>query len=201
MYTAAHTTQHVQLTGSLLFHSHRMHTRVASTAMAMNRQNTHLFGVPLSDSFSAHSVTTAVTRSFNLLTKPSPRTPTTSSTSNRQSRACHSIQPRAKGRPHHPQHQCTSSGSQEDEQPASRTSGDAEIFTGAGGVTRREFFTTLGSAGAAAAAWAAVASSATAATGAATDRKVAGGGSKAVFGTVRQPVAGLPVMVHVLDSA
>lgn len=54
-------------------------------------------------------------------------------------------------------------------------------------MTRREFFTSLGSAGAAAAAWAAVASSTTAATGDGGGKKVAGGALKAgVFGTVSE---------------
>lgn len=114
-----------------------------------------------------------------------PRIPTaTTTTSAKQARACHPIQSRTKGHQH--QHQCAS-GSQEDEQPEYCSSGSKEIFTVAGGVTRREFFATLGSAGAAAAAWAAVASSATAATGGAGDRKAPGGESKAgVFGTVRE---------------
>eukprot|EP00752_Nemacystus_decipiens_P006180 g5577.t1 len=130
------------------------------------------------------------TRSFTLPAKPFPRLPTTTTTSDTQPRACHSIRSRSKGQRQHHQHhhRCTGGARQEDEPPASGTSGDDEIFAGAaGGVTRRELFTTLGSAGAAAAAWAAVASSAAAARGGAGDRKVPGGESKAgVFGTVEK---------------
>lgn len=100
------------------------------------------------------------------------------------------------------QQQCSGS-SQQDERPAQipgnthntdntdNTNDEYEghpIFGSGGGVTRRAFFNTLGSAGAATAAWAAVAGSSTAATGGAATRdgKVSGEASRArAFGEVR----------------
>ncbi|CAM9553710.1 unnamed protein product [Scytosiphon promiscuus] len=96
------------------------------------------------------------------------------------------------------QGQRCSGASQPDGQQPSRNTGDVDgendpedghrIFgsSSGGGVTRRAFFNTLGSAGAATAAWAAIAGSSTAATsGAVIDGKVSGEASRArVFGEV-----------------
>ncbi|CAM9761157.1 unnamed protein product [Pylaiella littoralis] len=175
-----------------------MRRALAAVEVLLLCQAAKTFNLPTNPAPSSRSPASSSSRSSSRSSGTRPNSGGTSA-----GRACNPARFRSTDGWHqqqHHQHQhlkCSSEHQQQDGQPDCPASGNDnnnidldEIFGGSGtggGVTRRAFFNTLGSAGAAAAAWAAVAGSTTAATGApVADRNSAyAEGSRAgVFGEV-----------------